>query len=194
MPSAIDHNDDAPQQEPFLKRLEKTAAKQALTIELKSEISRRLLTEVPPDLTVSEVRERASEIIRAVVADKRFDLPSNEQMELVNRLIDEAVGFGKLDPLLRDKTVREIIIADPRHVYVRRYDQLEQVVVDFDHDHYVLHVLDRMVRDYSSYYLRREKLPPALSLPWERGTVTIICPPETKSMVVVIDIARPAST
>jgi pilus assembly protein CpaF len=124
------------------------------------------------------------------VGNVRFEVPSHNQNAIINRLITEAVGFGLLDTLLMDEHVVQVVIADLKHIYVKRGDQFEQAELVFDTDDQIMSILDGMVRGYSNYYLQRETLPPVLSLPWERGTVTIICPPETIAMVVIIDIGK----
>jgi pilus assembly protein CpaF len=54
-------------------------------------------------------------------------------------------GFGPLEPLLRDKTISDILVNTHKHVYVERRGKLEAVPAAFQDDQHLLRVIDRIV-------------------------------------------------
>jgi pilus assembly protein CpaF len=73
------------------------------------------------------------------------DLLSQTQREgLINELVDEALGWGPLEPLLRDPTVSDILINGPHTVYVERRGLLEPTEVRFRDEQHLLDVVQRI--------------------------------------------------
>jgi pilus assembly protein CpaF len=87
-----------------------------------------------------ELRTGAEELCRM-----RVDLISvTDRKRLVDELVDETLGFGPLEPLLRDPTVSDILVNGPKCVFVERGGQLEETNVSFDNDDHLLHVVQRI--------------------------------------------------
>jgi pilus assembly protein CpaF len=75
----------------------------------------------------------------------RSDLLSYEERDrLINELIDETLGLGPLEPLLRDPTISDILINGPKTVYVERRGRLERVIVAFHDDNHLLEIVQRI--------------------------------------------------
>ena len=112
------------------------------TVQLKHSLHQRLIQGI--DLSVlrnmnesqlrSEFRRGAEELCRT-----RPDLlNAAERKQLIDELVDETLGFGPLEPLLRDPSVADILINGPQMVYVERNGQLEKTDITFyDDDHLV---------------------------------------------------------
>ncbi len=60
-------------------------------------------------------------------------------------MLDEVFGFGPLEPLLRDKTVSDILVNTYKQVFVERRGKLEAVPAAFQDDQHLLRVIDRIV-------------------------------------------------
>jgi pilus assembly protein CpaF len=54
-------------------------------------------------------------------------------------------GFGPLEPLLRDRTVSDILVNTHKQVFVERQGRLERVPAAFQDDQHLLRVIDRIV-------------------------------------------------
>ncbi len=87
-----------------------------------------------------ELRRGAEEL-----CSYRSDLLSyDERDRLINELIDETLGLGPLEPLLRDPTISDILINGPKTVYVERRGKLERVHVAFHDDQHLLEIVQRI--------------------------------------------------
>jgi len=73
------------------------------------------------------------------------DLMSNAERErLINEVIDETLGLGPIEPLLRDQSVSDILINGPRTVYVERRGVLERTGIVFHDEQHLLEIVQRI--------------------------------------------------
>jgi pilus assembly protein CpaF len=75
----------------------------------------------------------------------RADLISDaERDRLVHEIIDETLGLGPIEPLLRDPTVSDILINGPHTVYVERRGQLEETNIRFHDEQHLAEIVQRI--------------------------------------------------
>ncbi|MEW4487974.1 CpaF family protein [Thalassoglobus sp. JC818] len=75
----------------------------------------------------------------------RGDVLSHEdQKRLVEEVIDETLGLGPLEPLLRDPTISDILIDGPEKVYIERRGQLEDTNVRFHDEDHLIEIVQRI--------------------------------------------------
>ncbi|WP_425613998.1 CpaF family protein [Anatilimnocola sp. NA78] len=117
--------------------------------QLKQELHQRLVQSI--DLTAlrtmdeqqlrHEFRKGAEELCR-----QRPDLLGlAERRRIIEELIDETLGLGPLEPLLRDPTISDILINGPRHVFIERNGKLQPAGVMFYSDEHLLQVVQKIV-------------------------------------------------
>ena len=88
----------------------------------------------------NELRRGAEEL-----CSYRSDLLSYEERDrLINEMIDETLGLGPIEPLLRDPTVSDILINGPSTVYVERRGRLELTNITFHDDNHLLEIVQRI--------------------------------------------------
>jgi pilus assembly protein CpaF len=66
-------------------------------------------------------------------------------MQLVNDVLDELLGLGPIEPLLKDATVSDILVNTYRQVFVERGGRLELTPVRFKDDRHLLRIIDKIV-------------------------------------------------
>jgi pilus assembly protein CpaF len=84
-------------------------------------------------------------IVEGLLDADRVVLDDGTREGLVQRVVDEALGLGPLEPLLRDPTITEIMIAGPARLYVERAGRIEPVAMAFQDAAHVMHVVDRIL-------------------------------------------------
>ncbi len=92
-----------------------------------------------------ELTSQLLELIAEIAAEHRLSLSSKEQQELSARLVDDMVGLGPLEPLLRDETVTDIMVNGPHSVFVERRGKLEATDIRFRDHQQLLNVAQRIV-------------------------------------------------
>jgi pilus assembly protein CpaF len=117
--------------------------------ELVEHYKARLLTETNlEELTSLQSGERRLSIERVVnqfMAEEKVVIPSNEKESMLTRLIDESVGFGPLEGLLKDETITEILVNGPSEVFIEKHGKLQKSDVTFKNEEHVRHIIDRVV-------------------------------------------------
>ena len=95
-----------------------------------------------------ELWKKSEAALRQIVArmDQTGELdPHVDREQLVQDVLNEALGLGLLEPYLADDTVSEIMVNGPNQVYVEREGCLERVEKAFSSAQAVLAVIERIV-------------------------------------------------
>jgi pilus assembly protein CpaF len=124
-------------------------AQPAKNQELKFTLHRKLLDRInlealsvlPPD----KVRQEVRPAIAKLVGEQKTLLSLTEKDQLIEEILDEVFGLGPLEPLLRDRTVSDILVTTPRLVYVERNGRLERTAVEFKDNQHLLRIIERVV-------------------------------------------------
>jgi pilus assembly protein CpaF len=103
---------------------------------------RRELLDRPPRGDLRAAAERAAwELLQA----DRVALDPADARRLVAGIVDDTVGLGPLDLLLRDRGVTEVMANGPARVYAERAGRLVREPVAFRDDEHLRQVIDRVV-------------------------------------------------
>jgi pilus assembly protein CpaF len=92
-----------------------------------------------------EVRGNIEELFDTVLSEEGIILSRAERQRLFEQIVAEILGFGPLEPLLRDPAITEIMVNGPKNVYVERAGKIERASVSFENDDHVMRIIDRIV-------------------------------------------------
>src|SRR5574344_1904377 len=76
---------------------------------------------------------------------KNIPLNKNEKDRLITEIIQEAKGYGPLDPLLADPGVSDILVNGAKHVYVEKGGKLHKTSVTFKDNQHLKNIIERIV-------------------------------------------------
>jgi len=128
-------------------------------------------TKLPRD----ELNRQILELIAEVVAEQRLSLHGREQEVLGATIVDNMVGLGPLEPLLRDESITDIMVNGFAQVYVERKGKLDLTDVRFRDNQHVMNVAQRIVTRIGR---RVDETCPICDARLEDGSrVNIIAPP-----------------
>lgn len=116
--------------------------------ELKTRVQNRLIAELDPRMDLSnapEVKRTVEETFSTVLATEGVSLTRVDRARLFEAISAEILGFGPIEPLLRDPAVSEVMVNGPSQVYVEKSGKLVLSDVTFQDDDHVLRVIDRIV-------------------------------------------------
>jgi pilus assembly protein CpaF len=117
-------------------------------IDLKNRVQQKLIAELDPKLDLTktdEVRKNVEEIFNEILDSENIVLTRVDRARLFEAVAAEILGFGPIEPLLKDNTINEIMVNGPRLVYIERHGRLEKTNVQFQNDEHVMRVIDRIV-------------------------------------------------
>ena len=119
--------------------------------EFKARIHDRLLDLI--DLSLIDKLDRATislqirRVVEKILKEDTFILPLNlaEREKFFTEIIDEVLGFGPLEPLLKDPTVSDILVNTYKSIYVERYGKLEPTDGRFKDEGHLMKIIDKIV-------------------------------------------------
>jgi len=84
-------------------------------------------------------------IIRELLASETVPLNERESRQVIVDILDEILGLGALEPLLKDPSISDILVNTFNQVYVERHGQLELSPVRFKDDDHLIRIINKMV-------------------------------------------------
>ena len=147
------------------------------------EIKTRIHTKLVDKLDLTRVGDLQGDTlkreIRLVVehlCDAEDTLLNRQERErIVEEVIDEVLGLGPLELILKDPTVSDILINGPKNIYIERGGQMEKSDVKFRDGKHLLQIIDRIV---SKVGRRIDETSPMVDARLEDGSrVNAIIPP-----------------
>ena len=132
-----------------LRSASKLAARADWLIDLKVQIHRQLIERINLAMLEKLPRERIATEISQVVGDlleqDRTALNRAERESLVADVLDELLGLGPLEPLLKDESVTDILVNGHDVVFVERRGLLERVETRFQDEKHLLRIIQKIV-------------------------------------------------
>ena len=138
---AFTNGEAAPGRSPRLQTPQLIDAKVRLHHKLIDELNLSHIEKMPR----AELRLQVSGLITDYVHSERVPLNANELTEFIDEVLDELIGLGPIEPILKDPTVTDILINTHERVYVERHGQLEPVPVRFKDEAHVLRIVNKIV-------------------------------------------------
>ena len=118
-------------------------------LELKVRLHQRIVEEVNlaaiEKMSRSELRLELGKIVDQFLRDETKALNTKELDRIGDELMDEILGLGPLEPLLKDETISDILVNTPYMVFVERAGMLEETNVRFKDEDHLARIIDRIV-------------------------------------------------
>jgi pilus assembly protein CpaF len=119
-------------------------------VDLKVRLHQRLIDELNLPLVERMKRDELEHEVGGIIGDMlkqetEFKLNERERKQLVTDVLDELLGYGALEPLLKDTTVNDIIVNTHKQVCVERAGKVEVTGVHFKDDAHLLRIINKMV-------------------------------------------------
>jgi pilus assembly protein CpaF len=117
--------------------------------ELKSQIHRKLIGVLNLDRVASipkdRVRMEIGRVVERLLEDERVPMTTAEQTKIVEEVLDEVLGLGPLEPLLKEPSISDILVNRHDKVFIERGGKLSETSVRFKDDAHLLHIIEKIV-------------------------------------------------
>jgi pilus assembly protein CpaF len=97
------------------------------------------------DLQSDALRKDIRRVIEHLCDTENPLLNRMERERLIDEILDETLGFGPLEALLKDPTISDILINGPHSIWVERRGKLEKTEIKFRDNDHLLQIIDRIV-------------------------------------------------
>lgn len=121
--------------------------------ELKLEIHHRIVTDMNLEqqqlLTRGSDRGTVEQVISGycnrVLDENPFVVPRGDRQAIISDIIDEILGLGPIEPLLKDETITEVMINGPKNIFVEQHGKLHHTDVQFYDNAHLMNIIERII-------------------------------------------------
>ena len=147
--------------------------KERIHVRLLDILDLSIIDTMDKDVLVKQIKLVAEKILR----DGSDEMPLNfsEREKIITEIIDEVLGLGPIEPLLKDPTISDILINAYNQIYVERFGKIEKTDVRFRDNDHLMKIIDKIV---SSVGRRIDESNPMVDARLEDGSrVNVVIPP-----------------
>jgi pilus assembly protein CpaF len=120
--------------------------------DLKSRVHHDVITRIGPRLFAraeaegtSELAERVREAVDEAIAIDKTPLTRQERAQVAREIADDILGYGPLEPFLRDETITEIMVNGSSNIYIERRGKIVATEAAFVDDQHLLRIIDKII-------------------------------------------------
>src|ERR671930_2291507 len=117
--------------------------------ELKTRIHHACIAALGAELFKNQTPEDLSERVTRTVTEQlvldRTPLTRDERRQIIREISDDILGYGPLEPFLRDDTVTEVMCNSFDRIYVERTGKIERTQAAFADNSHLLRIIDKIV-------------------------------------------------
>lgn len=99
------------------------------------------ITMLPP----VERKKTIERLVIQMINEEKVIITSDHTEQIIQQIINESVGYGPLESLLRDESITEIMVNGADNIFIERRGKLEKTNVRFKDDNHVRHIIDRII-------------------------------------------------
>lgn len=117
-------------------------------LDLKQRVQNKLLSEMDPNMDVSqtaEVRKTIEDLYENILNEENIVLSRTEKKRLFDQIVSEILGLGPLESLLSDETITEVMVNGPKNIFVERRGKIERAPITFESNEHVMRIIDRIM-------------------------------------------------
>ncbi|MCD6285983.1 MAG: CpaF family protein, partial [Anaerolineae bacterium] len=115
---------------------------------VRERVQRRLLADLSPGIDTNDatsVRRALEQIFVETLQEERLPMSRTDRGALFEQIVADVLGYGPIEPFLRDESITEILVNGPDLIFIERSGILEETDVRFRDTDEVMHVIDRIV-------------------------------------------------
>ena len=92
-----------------------------------------------------QIKALIEESFNQVLEEEKILYNYSTRNKMLEWVVADIIGYGPLEPLLKDPTVTEIMVNGASQIYIERSGLIETTPVKFEDDAHLLRVIDRIV-------------------------------------------------
>ncbi|MCW2753283.1 MAG: putative conjugal transfer protein [Marmoricola sp.] len=118
--------------------------------DLKENVHEELLVQLGPklydaNLSPAELESMVRQALTDVMAASNRPLTGNDRQRITQEIADDILGYGPLEPYLRDDSVSEVMVNGPFDIWLERKGRLVRVDGKFNDEAHLRRTIDKIV-------------------------------------------------
>jgi pilus assembly protein CpaF len=119
-------------------------------VDLKRTVHVTLLDNLGPQLydakfTQADLEQKVRHTLQEVLSQEETPLSIADRTRIAQEIADDILGYGPLEPFLRDSEITEIMVNGPDQLYVERNGRLHAVAASFVDEAHLRRTIDKIV-------------------------------------------------
>jgi len=117
--------------------------------ELKTRIHHACIATLGAELfkreSTGDLNERVTRAVTEQLVLDRTPLTREERRQIIREITDDILGYGPLEPFLRDDSVTEVMVNAHDRIYIERLGKIERTPASFADNAHLLRIIDKIV-------------------------------------------------
>ncbi|HEY9565480.1 MAG TPA: CpaF family protein [Nocardioides sp.] len=133
------------------RRLANAASAQQDRLEdVKGNVHAELLKQLGPQLYDSnldqaDLESRVRQVLKDVLSAQERPLSNADRTKVTLEITDDILGYGPIEPFLRDPEITEVMVNGPDSIFVERHGRIEHVNARFTDEVHLRRTIDKIV-------------------------------------------------
>jgi pilus assembly protein CpaF len=98
-----------------------------------------------PHMTQGALENRVHETLAWVLEREQTPLSTLDRSRIAGEVADDILGYGPLEPLLRDPEISEVMVNGPTQIYVEKAGKISPVDATFNDETHLRRIIDKIV-------------------------------------------------
>ena len=115
----------------------------------KKQIHQKIIQRIDPDelekIPEASRRTELRQLVESIVEADTHPLSPIQRSKLIEELLDDMLGFGPLEPILREPSVNDILVNGCHTMYIEQAGILKEVPNPFMSDSHLMEIIERIV-------------------------------------------------
>src|SRR5919201_1860299 len=116
--------------------------------ELKTRIHHACIATLGAELfkreATGDLNERVTRAVTEQLVLDRTPLTREERRQIIREITDDILGYGPLEPLLRDDSITEVMVNNYDRIYIERLGKIERTPAAFVDNAHLLRIIDKI--------------------------------------------------
>ena len=112
---------------------------------IRDAVQKNLLANNNTSMDSDLLRSKTEDCFNEVLEDENILYNHSERTQMLEWVIEDIIGYGPIEPLLKDSEITEIMVNGYDKVFVERFGLIERTSVKFEDDAHLMRVIDRIV-------------------------------------------------
>ena len=117
---------------------------------LKAKIRQRLISEYSALLSKEDIKEQdlralIDHLIDEAISHEQISLSKPDREKVISEVVNQLLGFGPIEDLLKDSSVTEIMINGPKNVYIEKRGNTELSGIIFDDEQELMYLIQKIL-------------------------------------------------
>lgn len=116
-----------------------------LKVRLHQAVIRSINLSALEKMAVEDIQSEIGEVIRGILDEEQVPMGTDERAGLISDIVDEILGYGPIEPLLKDPTVNDILVNTYQQTFVERNGILMETDVKFKDEEHLMRIIEKIV-------------------------------------------------